>query len=196
MNTFLISIATVALGELGDKTQLLALLLAVRYRRPLPIIAGILASTVVNHLLAALAGTWVRDHLRPDLLHYIVGFSFLAVALWTLKPDELDASEAHRTGPRLGVFGVTVVAFFLAEFGDKTQIATALLAARFGNLPLVVAGTTLGMLLIDGPSVIFGDRLANRIPLHWVRRGSALVFAVLGVLVFYDAIAGGGTALP
>ncbi len=193
MNAFLISIATVALGELGDKTQLLALLLAVRYRRPGTIIAGIFVATIINHLLAAWAGTWVRDHLRPDLLHYLVGVSFLAVAVWTLKPDTLDADEAHKTESRFGVFWITAVAFFFAEVGDKTQIATALLAARFGDPFVVVAGTTLGMLLVDGPSVIFGDRLADRIPLQWVRRGAALLFAVLGALVLYDTLARGGS---
>jgi putative Ca2+/H+ antiporter (TMEM165/GDT1 family) len=192
MNAFLICIATVALGELGDKTQLLALLLAVRYRRPLPIIGGIVTATLGNHLLAALIGSWLHGHLRPDVLHYAVGAAFLAVALWTLKPDTLDDSEAAATQPRFGVFWVTVIAFFLAEIGDKTQIATALLAARFGNPLLVVTGTTLGMLLVDAPSVIFGHRLADRIPLHLVRRGAALLFAVLGAAVLYTAITASG----
>ena len=189
MNAFLICVATVAFGELGDKTQLLSLLLAVRYRRPATIIAGIFTATVLNHFIAAWVGVWVRDHVSPQRLQWGVGISFIAVALWTLKPDTLDDDDASDEG-RFGLFWLTVVSFFLAEIGDKTQIATALLAARFGDPLLVVSGTTAGMLLVDGPSVIFGHRLAERIPLRWVRAGAALLFAGLGTLALVQAIRG------
>jgi putative Ca2+/H+ antiporter (TMEM165/GDT1 family) len=189
MNAFLICTATVALGELGDKTQLLALMLAVRYRRPAPIIAGIFAATLVNHFCAAWVGAWVRDHLSPVILQWAVGFSFLGVALWALKPDQLDDDEAGKEG-HFGLFWFTAVTFFLAEIGDKTQIATALLAARFGNPLLVVSGTTLGMLLVDVPSVIFGHRLADRIPLRAVRIGAALLFGTLGILALIQTMRG------
>ena len=189
MNTLLVCIATVALGELGDKTQLLALLLAVRYRRPLPIIAGILAATVANHLLAALLGAWVRGHIPAQYLEYGIGASFLAVALWTLHPDSLDDDGASQES-RFGLFGLTLVSFFLAEVGDKTQIATALLAARFGQPLLVVSGTTLGMLLVDIPSVLFAQRLAGSIRLSGMRLAAALVFGALGAAAFVRGATG------
>jgi putative Ca2+/H+ antiporter (TMEM165/GDT1 family) len=188
MNEVLVCVATVALGELGDKTQLLSLLLAVRYRRPATIIAGILVATLVNHLVAAWIGVWIRDHLSPAVLHWSIGLSFLAVAAWTLKPDKLDENDESTSLGRFGLFGLTVVSFFVAEIGDKTQIATALLAARYGNPLLVVSGTTIGMMLVDAPSVILGHRMADRVPLRWVRLGAALMFALLGLLALYQAL--------
>ena len=182
MHPFLVSTATVGLGEIGDKTQLLALLLAVRYRRPWTILLGILAATVLNHLLAALGGELLRSLLTPAVLRWGVGLSLLAVAAWTLKPDQLDEAE-EVAAPRHGLFWLVLVSFFLAEIGDKTQIATALLAARYGALLWVVLGTTLGMMLANAPAVLFGHRLGDRIPLAWVRRGAALLFGAQGLLV-------------
>lgn len=181
MTPLLISTATVALAEIGDKTQLLALLLSARYRRPAPIIAGIAVSTVLNHALAAWLGDWLTTLLTPDALRWGVALSFLAVAAWSLKPDTLDADATPRDGR--GVFVATVIAFFLAEIGDKTQVATVLLAARFHDLSAVVAGTTLGMLLANVPVVLLGSRFADRLPLRAARITAALVFAALGLWV-------------
>jgi putative Ca2+/H+ antiporter (TMEM165/GDT1 family) len=188
LDPLLVSTATVGLGEIGDKTQLLALMLAIRYRKPGVILAGILLATVLNHLLAALAGEWLRALLTPALLRWGVGLSLLAVAAWTLKPDE--AGDEHLAPPRHGLLWLVMASFFLAEIGDKTQIATALLAARYGALLPVVAGTTLGMMLANTPAVLFGHRLGRRVPLQWVRRGAALLFAVQGLAV----LAGFGAA--
>jgi Ca2+/H+ antiporter, TMEM165/GDT1 family len=193
MHPFLVSAVTVGVGEIGDKTQLLALMLVLRYRRPWVIIAGILLATVSNHLLAALAGDWIRSLLTPQVLRWGVGLSLLAVAAWTLKPDQLDEEEAKPASGH-GLFWLTVVSFFLAEIGDKTQIATAVLAARYGNVLLVVAGTTLGMMAANTPAVLFGQRLGEKAPLDWIRRGAALLFAAQGVLVLlgYGASMGMG----
>jgi Ca2+/H+ antiporter, TMEM165/GDT1 family len=185
MEAFLVSLAVVALGEIGDKTQLLALMLAVRYRRPWPIVAGILVATLFNHTLAGLLGSWIRTVVPPDVLRWLLALSFFAVAAWALKPDTLD--DAAPTTTRFGIFGVTVVAFFLAEMGDKTQIATAILAARFDSLVAVVAGTTVGMLLADVPAVFIGKLAAERIPFRAVRIVAALLFAALGVWVLVAA---------
>jgi putative Ca2+/H+ antiporter (TMEM165/GDT1 family) len=193
LHPFLVSLVTVGLGEIGDKTQLLALLLAVRYRRPYIILAGILAATVSNHLLAALAGAWLRSLLTPGVLRWGVGLSLLAVAAWTLKPDQVEEDEAEPQ-PRYGLFWLTLVSFFVAEIGDKTQIATALLAARYGQLLLVVAGTTLGMMLVNAPSVLIGHRLGDRVPMLWVRRAAAAVFAIQGLLVLLGYGPGLGAA--
>ena len=182
MHPFLVSAATVGLGEIGDRTQLLGLLLAVRYRKPYTILGGILVATVLNHLLAALAGEWLRSLLTPQVLRWGVGLSLLAVAAWTLKPDQLDEEEGVAP-PRYGLFWLTLVSFFIAEIGDKTQIATALLAARYNQLLLVVAGTTLGMMLANAPAVLFGHKLGERVPMVWVRRSAALLFGAQGVLV-------------
>lgn len=182
MHPFLVSTATVGLGEIGDKTQLLALLLAVRYRRPAVILVGILAATVLNHALAALGGELIRSLLNPAVLRWGLGLSLLGVAAWTLKPDQFDEAETLEP-PRHGLFWLVLVSFFLAEMGDKTQIATALLAARYGALLWVVLGTTLGMMLANAPAVLFGHHVGERIPLVWVRRGAALLFGVQGVLV-------------
>ncbi len=185
MEAFLVSLAVVALGEIGDKTQLLALMLAVRYRRPWPIVAGILVATLFNHTLAGFVGSWIRTVVPPDVLRWLLALSFFAVAAWALKADTLDDAAPATT--RFGVFGITVVAFFLAEMGDKTQIATAILAARFDSLPAVVAGTTVGMLLADVPAVFIGKLAADRIPFRAVRIVAALLFAALGVWVLVAA---------
>lgn len=185
MEAFLVSVAVVAVGEIGDKTQLLALMLAVRYRRPWPIVAGILAATLLNHTLAGLVGSWIRTAVPPDVLRWLLALSFFAVAAWALKPDTLDDAAPATT--RLGVFGITVVAFFLAEMGDKTQIATAILAARFDALAAVIAGTTAGMLIADVPAVFIGKLAAERIPFRAVRIVAALLFAALGVWVLVAA---------
>jgi putative Ca2+/H+ antiporter (TMEM165/GDT1 family) len=186
LETFLVSAGVVALGEIGDKTQLLAMLLALRFRRPWPIIAGILAATLFNHSLAGAVGAWIRTAVPDATLRWLVALSFFAVALWALKPDTLD-DDAAPVRSSHGVFWITTVAFFLAEMGDKTQIATAILAARFDALPAVVAGTTVGMLLADVPAVFVGKLAADRIPFRTVRIIAALLFAALGVWVLVAA---------
>jgi putative Ca2+/H+ antiporter (TMEM165/GDT1 family) len=184
MEPFLISTGVVALGEIGDKTQLLALLLAARFRRPVPIILGIFVATVLNHALAGLVGGVVARFLGPDLLRWVIGVSFLAMAAWMLVPDEIDDAEGGTQ--RFGVFGTTVIAFFLAEMGDKTQIATVALAARYTELFQVVAGTTFGMMLANVPAVLLGDRAARAIPMQLVHAIAAGIFAVLGVLTLFN----------
>jgi putative Ca2+/H+ antiporter (TMEM165/GDT1 family) len=186
MEAFLVSVAVVALGEIGDKTQLLALILAARFRRPWPIVAGILVATLVNHALAGLVGNWIRAAVPADVLRWMVALSFFAVAAWALKPDKIDENEAPMS--HLGVFGVTVVSFFLAEMGDKTQVATIVLAARFDALAQVVVGTTVGMLLANVPVVFAGKLAAERIPFKAVRIAAALLFAALGAWVLYAGI--------
>ncbi|MEX8493330.1 TMEM165/GDT1 family protein [Sphaerotilus sp.] len=184
MEPFLISTGVVALGEIGDKTQLLALLLAARFRRPVPIILGIFVATVCNHALAGVVGETVARFLGPDLLRWVIGVSFLAMAAWMLVPDEID--DAEGSTQRFGVFGTTVIAFFLAEMGDKTQIATVALAARYSDLFQVVAGTTFGMMLANVPAVLLGDRAARAIPMRLVHAIAAGIFAVLGVLTLFN----------
>ncbi len=185
MEAFLVSIGVVALGEMGDKTQLLAMLLAIRFRRPVPIILGIFVATLFNHASAGLVGSWVAATLGPTTLRWVIGVSFIAMAAWMLIPDKIDTGEA--TAPqRFGVFGSTVIAFFLAEMGDKTQIATVALAARFHDLWAVVAGTTLGMMIADVPAVLVGDRLAKRIPMKLVHGIAAAIFAALGLLTLFN----------
>jgi len=188
LNAFLVSTGTVALAEIGDKTQLLALLLAARFRKPWPIIAGILVATLLNHALAAWVGQLVAAWLTPNTLRWIVAASFIAIALWTLKPDTLDDERL----PAHGAFIATVIAFFIAEIGDKTQVATVLLAARFDSLMMVVAGTTLGMLLANVPVVLLGSRFAQRLPLRAARTIAACLFLVLGVWV---ALSGAGVGM-
>jgi putative Ca2+/H+ antiporter (TMEM165/GDT1 family) len=184
---FAVSTGVVGLGEIGDKTQLLALLLAARFRRPLPIIAGILVATLANHAAAAALGSWTTRVLDPSWLRWALGLSFIAVALWMLVPDRLDAAPGGSYG-RLGVFGITALSFFIAEMGDKTQIATIMLAARYESVLAVTAGTTLGMMLANVPAVLLGERIMRWLPVVWVHRAAALIFAVLGVL----ALAGAG----
>ncbi|MEO7547570.1 MAG: TMEM165/GDT1 family protein [Ramlibacter sp.] len=181
MEAFFVSTGIVALAEMGDKTQLLALVLAARFRRPWPIVSGILVATLANHALAGAAGAWLTTVLGPDMLRWILGASFLAMAVWMLVPDKLDNSGQEKP-PRFGVFGTTVITFFLAEMGDKTQIATVMLAARYDAWAAVVAGTTLGMMLANAPVVWLGERITRRVPIALVHKVSAAIFAVLGVL--------------
>jgi len=179
---FFVSVGVVALGEIGDKTQLLALLLAARFRKPLPIILGILVATLANHAGASALGSWITRVLDPQWLRWGLGASFLAVAAWMLIPDTVENVKGDGPG-RFGVFGITVVAFFLAEMGDKTQIATVMLAAKYHSLWVVTAGTTLGMMIANVPAVLLGERVTRWLPVKWVHRIAAAVFAVLGVLV-------------
>ncbi len=171
---------------MGDKTQLLAFLLAAKFKRPLPIILGILVATLANHLLAGAVGTWVAAQLGPDVLRWAIGIAFLGMAVWLLVPDRIDDGGVD-DAQKLGVFSATLVAFFLAEMGDKTQIATVTLAAHYHSLIAVVAGTTLGMMIADVPAVYLGDRmskgLARRVPIKLVHGIAAFIFALLGVLV-------------
>jgi len=185
LEAFLVSTGVVALGEMGDKTQLLALMLAARFRRPWPIVAGILVATLANHALAGAVGAWVAQALGPDILRWVIGASFLAMAVWMLIPDKAD--EVEGGGARWGVFGTTLVAFFLAEMGDKTQIATVAMAAHYAAPLLVVIGTTAGMLIADVPAVFVGDRLAARIPMKLVHAIAAAIFAALGVATLLGA---------
>jgi putative Ca2+/H+ antiporter (TMEM165/GDT1 family) len=180
MEVFLVSTASIAVGELGDKTQLLALILASRLRKPVPIIAGIVVATLVNHLLACLVGEWVSTLLTPNVLRWVLGISFLAVAAWALIPDKLD--EHVKTRGNYGIFVLTTVTFFLAEMGDKTQIIALALAAKYDALVAVVAGSTLGMVLVNVPTVLFADRAMKWIPVKIVRVVAAVVYAILGVL--------------
>jgi len=186
ISAFLISVAAVAVGEIGDKTQLLALLLAARFREPWPIVGGILVATLANHTLAGLLGAWVRQAIDPDVLRWIVAFAFLAVALWALRPDRFEGDVVSAS--RLGVFAVTFTAFFLAEMGDKTQIATAILAARYDALVAVIAGTTLGMLIADVPVVFVGKLAADRVPFGALRKVAAAIFVALAVWVLWQGI--------
>jgi Ca2+/H+ antiporter, TMEM165/GDT1 family len=187
MEAFLLSTAVVALGEIGDKTQLLALVLAARFQRPLPIIFGIFAATIANHALAGWAGNLLQGVIPAEYLRWLVAASFFAVALWALKPDQLDNGDTPPPTSRWGVFGVTLVAFFLAEMGDKTQVATVVLAAKFPSLSAVVVGTTLGMLIANVPVVLIGKAASSRIPFRAVRIAAAALFAGLGV---YAIVAG------
>jgi putative Ca2+/H+ antiporter (TMEM165/GDT1 family) len=185
LEAFLVSAGVVALAEIGDKTQLLALMLTVRFRAPWPIALGILVATVANHALAGAVGVWLIGLIGPTALRWILGLSFIAMALWTLVPDSAPDENAAR--PRVGVFLTTVIAFFLVEMGDKTQIATVALAAQFHSLLLVVLGTTVGMLLANIPVVFAGDALMRYVPLKVVRIIAALSFAVLGIYVLVSA---------
>lgn len=188
MEAFFFSTLVVALAEMGDKTQLLALVLAARFRRPWPIVWGILLATVLNHALAGAVGAWVVQWLGPDAMRWVLGLSFIAMAVWMLVPDKLDDEDGVREHPGWGVLMTTTVAFFLAEMGDKTQVATVMLAAQYQAFFWVVAGTTLGMLLANAPVVWWGDQLVRKLPIRWVHGISALIFLVLGVL----ALLGGG----
>ncbi len=185
MEAFFISTAIVALAEMGDKTQLLSLVLAARYQKPWPIVLGILVATLANHALAGAAGAWVTTVLGPQALRWVLGLSFIAMAVWMLIPDRLDDEESEGAGPRLGVFGTTVLAFFLAEMGDKTQVATVMLAAQYHAWLWVVVGTTLGMMLANAPVVWLGDRLVRRVPIRVVHLVSAVIFLVLGLLALF-----------
>lgn len=182
MEAFFVSTGIVALAEMGDKTQLLALILAVRFRKPWPIVLGILVATLANHAMAGAVGAWVTTVMGPARLRWVLGASFMAMAVWMLIPDKLEDEGETAHAPRLGVFGTTVVAFFLAEMGDKTQIATIMLAAQYQAFIWVVAGTTVGMLLANAPVVWLGERMTRRIPLRLVRIVSALIFGAIGLV--------------
>lgn len=192
MESFYIPTLIVALAEIGDKTQLLALLLAARYRRPWPIIWGITVATLVNHAVAGGVGSWVSSALSPVTLSWILAASFAAVALWTLVPDKLEEDEASR-GVRFGPFVATLIAFFLAEMGDKTQVATVMLAAQYPDFWLVIIGTTLGMLIANVPVVLAGNFAADRMPLTLIRRIAAIGFAALALYAGYEALTLSGT---
>ena len=185
MEAFLVSTGIVALAEMGDKTQLLALVLAARFKKPWPIVLGIFVSTIANHAMAGALGAWVTGMVSPQTLRWVLGASFLVMAVWMLIPDKLDDGGAEKPLSRLGVFGTTVVVFFLAEMGDKTQIATVMLAARYDAMVSVVAGTTLGMMLANVPVVFLGERVTRLVPLPVVHVVSALFFAVLGLLALF-----------
>ncbi|ATD59287.1 MAG: TMEM165/GDT1 family protein [Janthinobacterium svalbardensis] len=185
MEAFLISTGIVGLAEIGDKTQLLAFLLAAKFRKPLPIVLAILVATIANHAFAAAVGAWITSMLGPDVLRWVLGVSFLAMAAWTLIPDKLDEDETKLA--KYGVFLTTLIAFFMAEMGDKTQVATVALAARYHDIVSVVLGTTFGMMLANVPAVYLGDKIANRVSLRLVHGIAALVFAVLGVATLLGA---------
>lgn len=181
MDALLTSTALVALAEMGDKTQLLAMLLATRFRKPLPIIAGIFFATIVNHFLAALVGHQVAGLLQSQWFRYAVALSFIAMAAWTLIPDKIDEDAPLKAPSKAGVFVTTLVAFFLVEMGDKTQVATVALGARFDNVFAVTAGTTLGMMIANVPAVLFGEALSRKVPMRALQIGAALLFLALGL---------------
>lgn len=189
MEAFLLSTAIVAIAEMGDKTQLLALVLAARFRKPWPIVLGILAATLANHALAGAVGAWVTTFIGPQTLRWVLGGCFIAMAVWMLIPDKLEEGETAAMS-RWGVFGTTLIAFFLAEMGDKTQIATVVLAAKYNAYLWVVAGTTLGMMLANAPVVWLGERITRLVPLRIVHLVSAAIFLVLGVLALWAPGAG------
>lgn len=185
LTTIFLSTGVVALAEMGDKTQLLAFLLAARFKKPVPIILGILLATIVNHGFAGALGAWITTLLSPNALGWILGISFIAMAIWTLKPDEMEEDEAKIAG-RFGVFGATTITFFLAEMGDKTQIATVALAANYSSVLLVVIGTTLGMMIADIPAVFIGTKFAQKVSMKLVHGIAAVVFAALGVITLLN----------
>lgn len=185
MEAFWVSTGLVALAEIGDKTQLLAFVLAAKYRRPVPIILGILVATLANHGLAGVAGAWVASLFSADALRWVLGGSFIAMAAWTLVPDKFDEDEAVFLSR--GVFLATLLAFFIAEMGDKTQLATVALVANYQSLYAVVLGTTAGMLIANVPAVFLGDRLADKIPVRTVHTLAALMFLILGLAVLFGA---------
>jgi putative Ca2+/H+ antiporter (TMEM165/GDT1 family) len=184
----LVSALVVAIAEIGDQTQLLAILLATRFRKPWPIIAGILVATIANHLLAATVGFLISDFLKGRWVQYLIAASFFATALWALKPDKEDDTVGDAS--HMGVFLTTVVAFFLVEMGDKTQIATISLAARFHSIVPVAVGTTTGMMIANIPAVFLGHKATNFVPLRYVRIGAAVIFAILGAWTLYVALHG------
>ena len=185
MEAFLVSTGVVALGEMGDKTQLLAILLAATFRKPWQIVAGIFTATIINHALAGAVGGWVAQAMGPNVLRWMIGGSFLAMAAWMMIPDKIE-DDAAKTNHAFGAFGTTVITFFLAEMGDKTQIATVALAARYPDVVAVVAGTTLGMMLADAPAVFLGDKIAQKVSMRLVHGIAAAIFAVLGVLTLLN----------
>ncbi|WP_019051830.1 TMEM165/GDT1 family protein [Sphingobium xenophagum] len=188
MEALFTSTALVALAEMGDKTQLLAMLLATRFRKPVPIILGILIATIANHFLAALLGHSIAGVLTQDWFRYAVALSFIAMAAWTLVPDKIDEDAPLRAPSKAGVFLTTLVAFFLVEMGDKTQVATIALGARFDNLIAVTTGTTLGMMIANVPAVLFGEALARKVPMRALQVGAALLFLLLGLWMIADLV--------
>jgi Ca2+/H+ antiporter, TMEM165/GDT1 family len=185
MDAFLVSTGIVALAEVGDKTQLLAFILAAKFRKPVPIVFGILVATIANHAFAGALGSWITSVVSPEVLRWVLGLSFLGMAAWTLIPDEFDEDDAKLA--RYGVFGTTLIAFFLAEMGDKTQIATVALAAQYNSVLAVVAGTPLGMMLANVPAVLLGDRIAHKLPTRLVHGIAAVIFAILGIATLVGA---------
>jgi putative Ca2+/H+ antiporter (TMEM165/GDT1 family) len=181
-----ISTGVVALAEMGDKTQLLAFILAARFKKPVPIILGILLATLVNHGLAGALGAWITSVISPDTMRWVLGLSFIGMAVWTLIPDKIEEEETQ-VALKLGVFGATLVTFFLAEMGDKTQIATVALAAHYAAPLMVVIGTTLGMLIADVPAVFVGNKFAAKIPMKLVHSIAAAIFAIMGLLTLLKA---------
>ena len=186
MEAFWVSTGVVALAEIGDKTQLLAFILAARFKKPAPIIAGIVLATLANHGLAGALGAWITAVVSPEVLRWVLGASFIGMAVWTLIPDEIEDKETQ-VAQRFGVFGATLITFFLAEMGDKTQIATVAMAAHYATPVIVVLGTTLGMLIADVPAVFVGNKLADKIPMKLVHAIAAGIFAVLGVATLLGA---------
>ncbi len=186
MEAFLVSTGVVALAEIGDKTQLLAFILAARFKKPIPIIAGILCATLLNHGLAGALGAWITTAISPEILRWGLGASFIGMAIWTMIPDKIEEEEIQ-IAKRFGIFGATLITFFLAEMGDKTQIATVAMAAHYSSPFWVVIGTTLGMLIADVPAVFLGDKLANKIPMRLVHTIAAGIFAVLGIATLLGA---------
>ena len=191
MEALLVSAGVVALAEIGDKTQLLAFILAARFKKPVPIILGILVATIVNLGLAGALGAWITSAISPEVLRWILGSSFIGMAIWTMIPDKIEEEETQ-IAKRFGVFGATLVTFFLAEMGDKTQIATVAMAAHYAQPVMVVIGTTLGMLIADVPAVFIGDKLANKIPMKLVHSVAAAIFALLGLATLLGAGSGLG----
>jgi Ca2+/H+ antiporter, TMEM165/GDT1 family len=185
MEAFLISTGIVALAEMGDKTQLLSIVLAARFRRPWPIILGIFVATLANHAFAGALGTWITNTVGADTMRWVLGLSFIAMAIWTLIPDKLDDQGDAGHG-RFGVFGTTTLAFFLAEMGDKTQVATVALAAQYASLAAVVAGTTLGMMIANVPAVLLGEKITQKVPIRVVHMIAAALFALLGLAALFD----------
>lgn len=179
MESFLVSTGIVALAEIGDKTQLLAFILAAKFRKPIPIIVGILVATIANHAFAGALGSWITSLVAPETMRWVLGLSFVGMAIWTLIPDKFDEEEAKLA--KFGVFGTTVIAFFLAEMGDKTQVATVALAAQYHAFFSVVAGTTFGMMIANVPAVLLGDKIAHKMPVRVVHAIAASIFAILGI---------------
>jgi Ca2+/H+ antiporter, TMEM165/GDT1 family len=186
MESLVVSTGVVALAEMGDKTQLLAFILAARFKKPLPIILGIFVATIINHGLAGALGVWITTHINPEILRWILGISFIAMAIWTLIPDKIEEEETQ-IAKTFGIFGATFITFFLAEMGDKTQIATIAMAAHYSSAILVVIGTTLGMLIADVPAVFLGDKFAAKISMKWVHGIAAAIFALLGIATLLGA---------
>ncbi len=186
MDALLVSTGVVALAEIGDKTQLLAFILAARFKKPIPIILGILLATIINHGLAGALGAWITSVVSPEILRWVLGSSFIGMAIWTMIPDKIEEEETQ-VAKKFGVFGATLITFFLAEMGDKTQIATVAMAAHYSTPVLVVIGTTLGMLIADVPAVFIGDKLANKIPMKLVHTIAAVIFAAMGVATLLGA---------